>query len=121
MAQHNDKGREGEEAALGYLKGKGFFILETNWRVRKLEADIIAMDKDKLVFVEVKTRADTLYGEPELSVTKGKQRHLVKLANEYIEQKDFNGESRFDIVTVLDDADGKFIINHIEEAFYPTL
>lgn len=121
MAEHIEKGKEGEEEALRFLKEKGYFILEVNWRTRHLEADIIAMDKDKLVFVEVKTRSDSYYGEPELAVTKKKQRNLVKAANEYIELKDYNGESRFDIVTVLDDTGGKYTINHIEDAFYPLL
>jgi putative endonuclease len=121
MAQHNNKGKEGEEQALHFLRTKGFLVLEVNWRIRKLEADIIAMDKEKLVFVEVKTRSDTMYGEPELSVTLRKQKNLIKLANEYIEMKDFDGEARFDIVTVLDEPDGTFAINHIEDAFYPLL
>ncbi|HEY6162993.1 MAG TPA: YraN family protein [Bacteroidia bacterium] len=121
MAEHNDKGKEGETEALRYLKGKGYFILEVNWRVRKLEADIIAMDKNRLVFVEVKTRADNKYGEPELAVTKKKQRNLIQLANEYIELRDYNGESRFDIISVLDEPDGTYKINHIEDAFYPLL
>lgn len=121
MAEHNEKGKEGEEEAIRFLRQKGYLILETNWRVRKLEADIIAMDKERLVFVEVKTRSDTWMGEPEMAVTKGKQRNLIKLANEYIIVKDFKGESRFDIVTVLDQPNGKFLINHIEDAFYPLL
>lgn len=121
MARHNDKGKEGEQEALRYLRTKGFFILEVNWRVYHLEADIIAMDKDKLVFVEVKTRSDADHGEPELSVTLKKQKNLIRAANEYIEQKDYNGETRFDIVTVLNDEEGRPVINHIEDAFYPTL
>ena len=121
MAEHNEKGKEGEEEAIRFLRGKGFLILETNWRIRKLEADIIAMDKERLVFIEVKTRSDAYMGEPEMAVTKRKQRNLIKLANEYIVKVDFNGESRFDIVTVLDQPNGKFKINHIEDAFYPLL
>jgi putative endonuclease len=121
MAQHNQKGKEGEEQALLFLKGKGYQVLEVNWRFGKLEADIIALDREKLVFVEVKTRSDTLYGEPEQAVTLKKQRHLIRAANQYIELKDFNGETRFDIVTVMDEADGSYAINHIEDAFYPLL
>jgi putative endonuclease len=121
MAQHNKKGKEGEEQALQHLRSKGYLVLEVNWRNGHLEADIIAMDREKLVFVEVKTRSDTLYGEPELAVTRKKQRHLVKAANAYIELKDFHGETRFDIVTVLDEPGGTFAINHIEDAFYPLL
>ena len=52
---------------------------------------------------------------------RGDKRNLIKLANEYIEKKDYNGESRFDIVTVLDSPNGEYLINHIEDAFYPLL
>ena len=121
MADHNKKGKEGEEQAVKYLREKGFLILEVNWRIRKLEADIIAMDKDKLVFVEVKTRADNWSGEPEEAVTRKKQRNIIQAANAYIESKGFDGETRFDIVTAMDDRDGRYVINHIEDAFYPLL
>ena len=123
MAQHNIKGIIGEEQALGFLRAKGYEILEVNWRFLHLETDIIAMDKvaGKLVFIEVKTRSDTQYGAPELAVTLKKQKNLIRAANFYIDQINYNGESRFDIITVLDQPDGSFEINHIDDAFYPTL
>ena len=123
MAKHNVKGRQGEEQALALLRSKGYEILEINWQFIHLEADIIAKDpiKSCLVFAEVKTRSDTQYGEPELAVTKKKQRNLINAANAFIEQRNYNGETRFDIITVLDEPDGTFAVNHIEEAFYPLL
>ena len=60
MADHNDFGKKGEQIAVDYLRGKGFRILETNWRRGRNEIDIIARDGKVLVVVEVKSRHSTL-------------------------------------------------------------
>ncbi len=118
MAGHNQLGEEGEKVALGFLRNKGYEILETNWRSGREEVDIIAIEKHTLVIVEVKTRTSDYSGSPEEFVTKKKQRRLIKAANDYIEQKDFNGETRFDIISIIM-KDGIEEIDHIEDAYYP--
>ena len=118
MADHNKLGEEGEKIALKHLKGKGYDILETNWRSGREEIDIIAVDKDVLVIIEVKTRTSDYSGSPEEFVTQQKQRRLIKAANDYIEQKDFNGETRFDIISIIMGS-GQPEVEHIEDAYYP--
>jgi len=120
MAEHNDLGERGEELAKSFLTGKGFEILETNWRFGKNEIDLIIKDKDYLVIVEVKTRTSAYFGEPEIFVNKNKQRMLIRAANHYIQKNNINIETRFDIISVIISA-GKHTVHHIPDAFYPTL
>ena len=91
----------GENIALGFLKRKGYKILETNFRTCFGELDAIAKQKDFIVFVEVKTRATTSLGPPHLSVTKLKQRHLIKNALVYLKMRNLvDVDWRIDIVSV---------------------
>jgi putative endonuclease len=120
MAEHNDLGRLGEEIAVKYLREKGFTIHETNWRFGKDEIDIIAEKGKFLVIVEVKTRRSSIFGEPEVFVNATKQRFLVRATQVYIERHDVKLEARFDIISIVLNANTKQI-NHIEDAFYPVL
>jgi putative endonuclease len=118
MTDRKKTGATGEDIAAGYLKTKGFTILFRNWRYMKKELDIIAQDKNELVFVEVKTRkADSLISPLE-AVNLKKQRFIISAANAFIEKHDVNLEVRFDIVTVVYNY-GKYTVEHIENAFYP--
>ncbi len=120
MAEHNDTGTKGEELAAVFLKNKGYSILETNWRFKNLEADIIAADNKTLVIAEVKTRKSNYFGEPETFVNKQKQKNLIKTAQEYIQRNQLDLEVRFDIISIIL-GENNTKINHIEDAFYPTL
>jgi putative endonuclease len=120
MAEHNDLGNKGEELALAFLRGIGYRVLETNWRFLKDEIDIVAMDGPFLVIVEVKTRSSNHFGEPEVFVNRVKQKALIRCANRFIIQKDFRGETRFDILSVIITPTGHHVA-HIKNAFYPTL
>ncbi len=80
-------GKKGEQYALNHLVQGGFVILETNFRAGRWgEIDIIAVEGRTLVFVEVKTRTSTKYGEPAEAVTAKKIRHLHKAAYIYQNQ-----------------------------------
>ena len=120
MALHNDTGVIGEEAAAGYLRDKGYRIVERNWRTGHLEVDIVAQKMDVMAFVEVKTRTTT-FGDkqPEEYVDKEKQAKIVKAANIYIVKHGIGLKPRFDIVAVMLDKETQRVesINHIEEAF----
>lgn len=116
MAEHNETGIKGEELASAFLKAKGYTILETNWRFKNLEADIIATIGNTLVIAEVKTRKSNFFGEPESFVNKQKQKNLVKAAHEYIVRRGFDYDARFDIISIIL-GNGKTVINHIEDAF----
>lgn len=113
-------GKTGEEEAVNYLKNEGFEILSTNWRFKHLEVDIIAMHKDELVIIEVKSRSTDAFGEPEVFVSKQKQRNLIKAANAYINEVNFNGETRFDVISILQ-INQKLVVKHIQNAFYPSI
>lgn len=118
MADHNKLGKIGEELAVKFLVAKGYNILEKSWRFNHKEVDIIARDNQTLVFVEVKTRTGNYWGNPEEFVTKQKQKFLISAAEEYIMKSDFNGESRFDIISiVVGEAEPE--MEHIVEAYYP--
>ena len=94
-------GAKGEEIAVRYLKSRGYRILERNYRVRLGEIDIIAEHGDDLVFIEVKTRSNILFGSPFESVTKQKKQQLSKVALEYISKKNcHNRSARFDVVGI---------------------
>ncbi len=120
MAELHQLGKSGEELAAEYLESKGYRILETNWRKGSLEIDIIAVIGDVLIVVEVKTRSTNFFGEPEEFVTKVKQKTLIRAANLYINENNFDLDTRFDIISILVKGK-KFKIHHIEDAFYPTL
>lgn len=101
MARHNDIGKVGETLAREYLEQREYLILETNWRVGKLEADIIAYKDNLIVFIEVKTRTDTEYGEPEEFVKHDKRKAYIRLADTYILKNRRTEEARFDIISVV--------------------
>jgi putative endonuclease len=120
MAEHNEFGKKGEEIAIDFLKKKGYKILETNWVSGKNEIDIIAREGKYIIVVEVKARHSNFAGEPETAVTRDKQKSLIRAANAYIRKMNYDEEVRFDIISILV-VKGKEQINHIEDAFYPTL
>lgn len=118
MAEQHDTGNQGEAEAAEYLVRKGFRILQRNWRFLHLEIDLLAMDGDMLVVVEVKTRGRIDFGDPQSFVTRAKQKKLIRAANHYITETDFNGETRFDVMAVLKHGT-TFEITHIPDAFRP--
>ena len=118
MAQHNILGNRGEDAATNFLAKKAYKIKARNWRFGKLEIDIIAEHNNYIVFIEVKSRSGTYFEQPFQAVTKKKQKFIIKAANAYIEDFEVDLEARFDIISIVEE-NGKFIIDHIEDAFYP--
>jgi putative endonuclease len=113
-------GRDAEKAARDYLEQNGYNVLETNWRFRKYELDIIAKEGETMVFIEVKARSTDEFGEPEIFVNRKKQRFMVAAADFYIQERDIPLESRFDVIALLPINDS-FTIKHIKDAFYPAL
>lgn len=83
MSNRLTKGQIGESIASNLLRRQGYTILETNFRVRFGEIDIIALDGDTLVFVEVKARWSDRFGAPEEAVTFRKLRIISKVASYY--------------------------------------
>ncbi|MDX1349107.1 MAG: YraN family protein [Putridiphycobacter sp.] len=120
MAIHNEIGEKGEALAKAFLEKKGYEILSTNYRFKKLEIDIIAIYQNQLVVVEVKTRQSPYLAGPEDTVSKTKQKGIVKCANNYITENEIDIDTRFDIISVILNQKGTKI-EHIEDAFYPTV
>ncbi len=120
MAEHNELGNIGEERAQAYLSSKGYKILHTNWVYGKLELDIVARKDDWLVVIEVKTRSTETFEHPEEAITIRKIRNIINATHEYIFQFDWQGETRFDVISVIPHGQS-FIIEHIEDAFLSTL
>ncbi|MCT4637248.1 MAG: YraN family protein [Bacteroidales bacterium] len=112
-------GKQGESIAKRYLISKGYKFITSNWRFGHKEIDIIFEVLNCIVFVEVKTRSD-LYIDPDLCISDKKQKTLINAANSYINLYDIDKEVRFDVVLV-GIKDNTVKINHIEDAFYPTL
>ena len=77
-------GRAGEAVARRALERLGYEILETNFRTRDGEIDLVAREAGQYVFVEVKTRRDRSYGPPEESITEIKQTRLVSVAQAFL-------------------------------------
>lgn len=100
MATHLDAGRLGEQQASTYLLEHGYTMLAMNWRYRHWEVDIIAMDAQTLCFVEVKTRKNNVFGEAADFVDHKKQQNLIQAADAYMALNHYEGEIRFDIVSV---------------------
>lgn len=117
MAQHNDTGQRGEEAAMQYLLDKGYQLLETNYRHQHAEIDLIVQHGRLLVFVEVKTRSNLSFGEPETFVTYTKANLVMRAAEQYIYARDWQHDIRFDVVAVSITPRGDVRIKHIEDAF----
>jgi len=94
-------GRTGEDLAAKHLAGRGYAILERNYRAPYGEIDLIALDGGTLVFVEVKTRTTDAYGAPELAVDQRKQERMVKAALGYLKHKKLHQmPCRFDVVAI---------------------
>ncbi len=119
MEQNKRKtGNYGEELACRFLKNLGYEIIEQNYQFGHGEIDIIAKDKETLVFVEVKYRQNLEYGPPELSIPISKQKQIRKTAEAYLYKNDIKDQQcRIDFIAILHLKDSKPQINHIFNAF----
>lgn len=116
MRGKSQTGEYGEQLAKKFLESKGYQIVALNYRYKRLEIDIIAIIDETLIFVEVKTRSKTFFGNPEDAVDNKKIKNIVEAADEYIYEHDWNGDIRFDVIAVI----AKKIpqIRHFKDAFY---
>lgn len=112
-------GKKSETVAVSHLRKLGYKILETNYRNRLGEIDIVAKDRDTIAFVEVKARKSKTYGNPKGAVTPKKQRKISMVALAYLKAtKQIDVRARFDVVTVtLNPEDQASTIDVIKNAF----
>ena len=116
--RNKELGNRGEISAAWYLRRHDYVILDTNWRCNFGEVDIVAMDRDCLVFVEVKTRSSMNQGFPCEAVTKKKRRKYENIALAYLVCHDFSDlPMRFDVVDVVKLDSDRCAIKHHVNAF----
>ncbi len=115
-------GDRGEDLALRYLVKKGYEALERNYRTRHGEIDLVLRGEGALVFVEVKLRKGTGFGDPLEAVTPKKQARIRLMAEQYLAEKEDDflagfDEVRFDAVGILLSGAGRPEVRHVEDAF----
>ncbi len=117
MPDRRAKGKAGEDAAVDYLEKKGYHILGRNFRYERGEIDIIAIDKEDLVFIEVKARRSKAFGEPEDALTPAKCNQIRKVAEGYLlEQRIDDQPCRFDVIAIEYERETP-VIRHLIDAF----
>lgn len=108
-------GKNGEDCAATYLIAKGYKIIERNFKKRYGEIDIIALDRDTLVFVEVKTRSSNAFGYPLESITPWKLKTVIKTAEYYVlTHKNLPKRLRIDAISIMLSGNETPLIEHIE-------
>ena len=120
MSESHSLGKNGERLAIKYLRQNGYKVLEKNWITGRKEIDIIAEDDEFIIFIEVKTRMADFQLHPRDTVSVHKQRNIIFAAQTYIQRNEIEKEARFDIITVVVEG-AKHELEHIKDAFYPTL
>ncbi len=111
------RGLAGEQQAERHLRRQGLKVLVRRYQCRFGEADLVARDGDTLVFIEVKTRQSDHFGDPALAVTPKKQRHISRVALDYLRRLGSPEiPVRFDIVEVVGEG-ATAECRHIRNAF----
>ena len=97
-----DVGQEGEDIAFSYICQQGYRVVDRNYRCPHGEIDLVAKDDETFVFIEVKSRQSTLFGQPEEAVDFRKRKKLSTVALWYLAEKKINNyHARFDVVSIL--------------------
>jgi len=120
MESTYEKGRQGEALACRFLEEKGYIILARNFVWQKHEIDIIAQDKNEVVFIEVKERETDVFGEPYEAVNLKKQKIIIRVADYYLRKFNINFEARFDIISIILERNSSPKIEHLINAFTPS-
>ena len=117
MEDKKELGKKGEDFACKFLEKNGYQIIKRNYRNRVGEIDIIAREKDDMVFVEIKTKVSKDFSNPELSVNTSKQKRIIKTALFYLmEKKIKNTGCRFDVIGITGEKSERKV-NLIKNAF----
>ncbi len=107
-------GDRGEKLAKEYLQIKGYKILGKNYRSKWGEIDIVAKDKEVVVFVEVKTKTDNRYGEPWEMVNQWKIEQVKRMGEAWCRDYGWEGSIRMDVVGIIVGEDDDPMIKHYE-------
>lgn len=117
MARNLKTGKKGESLAAAYMEERGYRILEKNYRSGRLEVDLIAIKKDTLHFIEVKTRTSTLFGYPEENVSNMKIERILEAAEAYMNENQYYKRLQLDILSILIREDGETEYFLIEDVY----
>ena len=117
--ERQELGKTGEDLAVGELTAEGYAIVARRYRTRFGEIDIIAREGDTVVFVEVRRKSGLGCGAAAESVTRDKQRRVVRMAVDYLARHGLYETCavRFDVVAIDDQPDGPPRITLIRSAF----
>ena len=99
--QRQKIGELGEEKAVELLMDEGYKIIERNNQNKYGEIDIVALEKDKIVFVEVRSKTGMDFGLPEETINYRKRKKMIKNAKRYINYKDLDNRYRLDVIGVV--------------------
>ena len=114
----HELGKQGEDFAAQYLENLGYKILERNFRSSHGEIDIIAKEKDFLVFVEVKNYSFRSFGPPIASIRKAKKDSLIQASKTYLyKNKIKDCFCRFDVLTIYRNQIGEKMVELYKNAF----
>lgn len=116
MISKIEQGSTAEEAARRHLEQQGLKLIERNYVCRVGELDLIMQDGVYLVFVEVRSRQDSRYGTPAETVTRAKQKRLVRAAAYYLQRRRINPPCRFDVIAISQTGDS-LDLQWIKDAF----
>lgn len=111
------RGNFGEEKVAKFLIKNKFKIIKRNYNCKFGEIDIIAENKDLIIFVEVKTRNFTQIVAPQFSVDYKKQKRIMMTAHNFLTEYKSSKQPRFDVAEVIIDSLNNFSINYIDNAF----
>lgn len=119
MYKRHEVGISGEDIATHYLQKLNYKIYCRNFNSYFGEIDIIAIDDNELVFVEVKTRTQNLFGTPAEAVDINKKHHIYKTAEYFILKNHIeNSFIRFDVIEIFISTNNDTKISHIKNAIY---
>jgi TIGR00252 family protein len=119
FSNKKDFGNWGERLAANFLQNQGYRLIERNFRCPYGEIDLIAKEGPIWCFVEVKTRNSPSFGYGYDSVTRIKQKHIVKVAQYYLNKAGlYEDPARFDVVSIDFISTVDYKIQLIRNAFY---
>jgi len=110
-------GSKGESLAVTFIKKRGYTVITRNYKTPFGEIDIIAKDGDTVVFIEVKTRKNTVFGYPFESVNKKKMQKIKNSALHYLKKQGQEFRVRFDVISIVSTYSGHNEVEHITDAF----
>lgn len=101
MSQHNEVGKIGEGLARKFLEEKGYKIIEQNYKTKYAEIDLVAQNKNELIFLEVRTKVGENFGSPEETINNKKKKKLFGNASAYATIKKWQGLYRIDAICIV--------------------